>query len=150
MPPRTPHRTASILALIALLALAACSSAPSVSFVDRGASYTLREAEQRAKAVDAGAAGRVRVEDASAARQTALTGLRTQGALAGKAADLLTSAFPVGTRSVPVYAEAAKVDGRDAWIVVEAWGGRTGTLTLRRLWVFDRTTGAVASASTWR
>jgi predicted transglutaminase-like cysteine proteinase len=83
-------------------------------------------------------------------RSQALAYLRTRGPVAARAADLLTAGFPQRTLSVPVLVRACRVDGHDAILVVEAWGGGDRTLDRRRLWVFDRLTGNVIAAAAFR
>jgi hypothetical protein len=77
-------------------------------------------------------------------------GLRATDEDGRRVADLLTKDFPADTRSVPVLVEAAQVAGRDAWIVVEAYATEGERLSGRRLWVFDRTDGAIITSSAFR
>jgi hypothetical protein len=83
-------------------------------------------------------------------RANVLADLRTRGSLGRRAADLLTIGFPARTASVPVLVRACLVDGKDAILVVEAYGSPGGTLTHRRLWVFDRVSGALLLAASFR
>jgi hypothetical protein len=120
-----------------------------VTFVPKGSPKTLAQAEQAAQKVDISSASDVQTADADKARTEALVELRRKGPDAGSAADLLTRAFPLKPRSVPVYVESAPVDGQPAWIVVEAWGEQDGKLVHRRVWVFDRGTGDVLGSRSW-
>lgn len=140
---------AALLSL-ALFAASACVQGPGIRFVDDAKVYTRAQVEHNAGTIAAGSTAQVDVVQAAEVRQRALARLRQEGATAGKAADFMTSQFPVGTKAVPFYVEAATVDGASAWIIVEAWGGRTGKLAFRRLWVFDRKTGDVLGARTYR
>lgn len=141
----------AIAALLSLTLLAGgCAQGPSIRFVDDAKSYTLAEVERNAESIPAGPAARVKVSDSAEVRQGALARLRQKGTDAGAAADFMTTQFPVTTRAVPYYVEAASVDATSAWIIVEAWGGRTGELGYRRLWVFGRETGELLAATTYR
>lgn len=140
----------TVLVSLCLLATSACVQAPEIRFVDVSGVYTLAEVERNAGTVPAGSASAVTIADAVEVRQRALARLRQDGATAGKAADFMTTQFPVQTKAVPYYVEAATVDGKTAWIIVESWGGRTGALAYRRLWVFGRDTGELLVARTYR
>lgn len=146
----TGRRTAMLLAILTLMFLAGCSGGLEARFVDDNRDYTLAEVGENAAAVQAGAAARVKVEDAPEARQRVLAQLRGGGDAAAEAADMLTTGFPTDIRAVPFYVEAAAVDGKASWIVIETWGGRSGTLGFRRLWVLDRTTGDITDSRTFR
>jgi hypothetical protein len=149
---RALGRTVVTLAVLAVLAggAAGCSRGPSVRFVPDGGTQTLAEVERSAATVSLGSAASVRVEDAPRVREQALARLRENGGDAGKAADLMTREFPVVTKAVPLYVEAATVGSRPAWIIVEAWGDRTGMLKYRRLWVFDRQNSWVIDSKTYQ
>lgn len=141
---RVSRRAAFASVLLGLLVLLpACAAQPTPKYVSGGAAYSRAQAEAKAASVDLGGVDHIDVKDAVTARTNSLTLLRRHGEDANKAADMLTSEFPPETRSVPVYVEAATVDGVQAWLVVEAWGGRTGPLVKRRLWVIDRATGDI-------
>ena len=144
------RRLLAVVALLALMLLASACSRPAVRLVDDGASYSVDEARSRAATMQAGAAASVRVEGAIDARRDALVALRRIGAVGNRAADVLTREFPVDTKAVPFYVEAATVEPREVWIVVEAWGGRTGKLEKRRLWILDRSTGSVVTVAPLR
>jgi hypothetical protein len=142
----------SILAVLAaaLLAVAACAPAYHLTVEPAGAALTGPQAQALAAAADVSALASVSTTDAPAMRTTVLTQLRAQGAFGSRAADLLTIGFPAVTASVPVLVRGCKVDGVDAVLVVEAWGSSGGRLVHRRLWVFDRATGTVIRASSFR
>lgn len=142
---RTRHVVPVILALALLVG---CSQKPRIQFIPDGGTYTTDSAMEAARAVDIGAAADLDVEDAAEARQDALASLRSVEGSASAFADLFTKTFPADTRSVPVYAEGAEVDGRPAWIVVEAWGGRSGGLDKRRIWILTQGAGDVISSGT--
>ena len=143
------RRLFSVLTLAGLL-LAGCASRPQARFVDGNRTYTLDQVSERAASLRSDASASVRVEDAAEVRQRVLAELRKHGALASQAADLMTRQFPPVTNAVPFYVEAATVEGRPCWVIVESWGGRTGTLTFRRLWVFDRATADLLASRTYR
>lgn len=86
-------------------------------------------------------------DEAGDLRQEQLSSLRSKGKDASALATLLTEQFPGESRSVPYFAEAATVDGREAWIVLEAWGSEGEGLDRLRLWVFDRATGEVLTSA---
>jgi len=141
---------AALVALAVLTPAAGCSRGPSARYVADGGAHTLADVERSAAGVSLGDAAAVKVEDAPRVRQQVLARLRSNGASAGQAADLMTREFPVETKAVPLHVEAATVDGKAVWIVVEAWADRTGDLKYRRLWVFDRTTSYVLDSKTYR
>lgn len=140
----------ALTTVVAIGVVTGCSRVPSIRFVPDGGSHTLAEVERTAATIGLGSAASVRVEDAARVREQTLVRLRETGGDAGKAADLMTREFPVVTKAVPLYVEGATVDGRRAWIIVEAWGDRTGNLKYRRLWVFDRNNSYVLDAKTYR
>ncbi|MBE0476640.1 MAG: hypothetical protein IBX62_06050 [Coriobacteriia bacterium] len=144
----TRLRALAAVAVLAPLLLTACRADPRIRYIPDGGTYTMEEALRRMEAADTGAARALSADEVPEARQAALAALRSIDASASALADLITSAFPFDTRSVPVLAEAAMVDGSEAWILVEAWGGREGALTSRRVWVLDRASGGVVSSAT--
>lgn len=140
---------AFLLAAVAL-AVPGCADGPEVRFVDGQRVYTLAQVGANAERLKDAKTAALPVEGAKDARVRALSRLRREGDAANEAADLLTDQFPPATASVPYYVEGASVDGKRCWIVMEAWGGRTGKLVYRRLWVFDRTTKAILDARMYR
>lgn len=78
------------------------------------------------------------VDGSTEMRHEALVDLRKQGDEESELANLLTEQFPADTRAVPFWGGKSEVDGREAWIVAEAWGLKNGKLDKIRLWVFDR------------
>jgi len=143
-------RCVLVAALSLVLAVAGCTRAFDVRVEEAGAPLTGTQAETLAAATDISALASVSATDSVDMRATVLTDLRTRGELAARAADLLTNGFPERTQAVPVLVRASKVDGVEAVVVVEAFGSPGGTLTHRRLWVFDRSTGAVLRAASFR
>ncbi len=137
----------ALLVAAACTALAACS-APSATFIDEGATYTLEEVgrlpDELARPEYEGRA----TAEAAQIRRDALVELRAEGPVAAELAEFITRSLPTQTRAVPYYGEAALVDGAPVWIVVELWGAEDGTLDRTRTWVFDRTTGEVIYSST--
>ena len=146
-----PFRAAALSVAAAILVPAAgCWSGPQVRFVRSDASYTVAQAEESGRSVSLGEASSVKTEQATEARRKALSGLRQQGSDAARVADLLTKGFPAQSRSVPVQVEAASVDGKPAYIVVEATGRPGGTLISRRVWVFDAAAGTVMGSASFQ
>jgi hypothetical protein len=142
---------ATVLALALALGITACSPrAFQVRFEPSGAPLTRQQAERLAEATDISAVASVATSDAPTLRGDVLEHLRTDGPLGTRAADLLTTGFPVRTAAVPVLVRVCSVDGTKAIVVVEAFGDVGGTLTHRRLWAFDRTSGAVIAAASFR
>ncbi|HEY5517505.1 MAG TPA: hypothetical protein VIL15_04480 [Coriobacteriia bacterium] len=143
-------RSAAALVLSALV-VAACGSAaaPTVRLETAAAPLTSAAAERLAASTDISALSAVASTDAPALRDDMLAQLRTEGAVGTRAAELLTTGFPKRTASVPVVVRECTVDGVDAVVVVEAYGDAGKTLTHRRLWVFDRTTGAILRAASF-
>lgn len=138
----------ALVATMAASLLLGCGARPDITFIPDGTSYTSDSVVALARTVDMGEAPKLDAEDAPQARADVLASLRSRNADASAFADLMTRTFASGTRSVPVYAEAATVDGRAAWVVVEAWGGSSGPLDKRRVWVLARDSGAVISSAT--
>jgi len=140
---RTSARARWIAACaLATLILAGCTSATDVTYVAESGEYTAQELAQHAASVAPPSFANAPVAEASALRKKALTSLRRDDETI-PVADLLTQAFPGDTRAVPYYVERAKVDGRDAWIVVEVWGSPAGSLDKSRVWAFDAATSDV-------
>jgi len=149
MPGRRPILVAVAIALTLLLA--ACAPRPfSLKFEPSGAPLTETAAKQLAASTGIGALASVATTDAPALRGKVLEDLRTRGALGVRAADLLTQGFPPRTAAVPVLVRVCNVGDDDSIVVVEAFGDTGGTLTHRRLWVFDRTSGTVTFAASFR
>lgn len=144
----SPGRLRFLLVIVAFALLAGCAQKPRIQFIPEGGSYTTDAAMDAARAVDLSAVSALDTENVAEDRQDALASLRSSDGGASELADLITSTFAADTRSVPVYAEAATVDGRAAWIVVEAWGGRSGPLDKRRIWILARETGDIISSGT--
>lgn len=146
------RRGLAIIALVVGLAGIATGCTPrfQVRLESNGPALTSATARQLAAATGIGALASVTTTDAVAMRATVLADLRARGSLGQRAAELLTAGFPAKTASVPVLVRACRVDGTDAILVVEAYGSAGGTLTHRRLWVFDRSSGALLLAASFR
>jgi hypothetical protein len=146
------RRTLVLIAIVLGLAAAAsgCSPRYALRFETSGTPLTGPQAEQLASSTDISALASVTATDAAGMRAQVLADLRTRGELGQRAADLLTAGFPENTAAVPVLVRASTVDGIDAVIVVEAFGSPGENLTHRRLWVFDRASGAVLRAASFR
>ena len=140
--------TRVIVALIALVALVACGRA-GLEYIPNGSTYTLKQAEEMASSVALLGVDSISAEEALKLRQERLSELRAEGTGPSRLADTLTRDFPSDTSSVPIRVESATVDGRSVWLVVEAWGDKDGSLTRRRLWIFDSTSFVVVWASSF-
>jgi len=131
------YRPLSLLLMVVLalaVMLSGCSKKGPV-FVDDSAKYDAASVEKLLGVADISALSELPTTDATALRHSALSGLRKQGDSAAGVADLLTSTFEPDTRGVPVYVEKASFEGTSAVVVVEATGPKTGTFTMKRLWV---------------
>jgi hypothetical protein len=128
--------------LVAVIAVSGCRR-EAVSFVDLNAYYTTQQLQQTLGRTSTGDVASKARQDASRLRHQVLTQLRAQGTRASLAADLITRTFPTATPSVPVYVERATVDGVDALVIVEAWGGPGGRLSSKRLWALDANSGTI-------
>lgn len=136
------HVALSLVLLVVALAVVGCAR-ESITWVNEGASYSVPDAEELARELADDRYADTAVSEAYDLRQDSLAHLRGQGEDASELADLLTRVFVTDIRSVPFYAEAAQLDGVDAWLVVESWGPTGGTMASTRLWVFERDTGNV-------
>jgi hypothetical protein len=145
------RRAASVLLACAIvaLAIAGCSSTFSVAFVDTNATYDTSKLQKLL--ADTAAADRVSestTAEAAELRHEALVQIRSHGAGGSSAADLITRTFPASTKSVPIYAEWATVEGAESLILIEAWADPSGKLGSKRLWVINaQTEEIVYSAS---
>ncbi|MGB4593416.1 MAG: hypothetical protein WBI63_06540 [Coriobacteriia bacterium] len=137
-----------VLLVFVCIALTGCST--TFEYVPEGAQYTFAEAEELASSAPLGSASDMKTSDANGVRQERLTELRGYGDAERALADALTRDFPADHAAVPLRIEAGTVDGKDAWIIIEAWGDKDATLTHKRLWVLDRATYAVIGSSSFR
>jgi len=143
------HRTLVIVMLMliaAVLGMSGCT-ATGPTWTDDGTSYTMKSVEKVLESADISAYSSRDAAEATELRHDAMTSLRKQGASAAKAADLLTATFPPDTRAVPVYVEAATLDGKRVFVVVEATGPKTGPMTMKRLWVLAEDGSVILSRS---
>ena len=137
------QRVASVIALIALaIALSGCSSAE-MTYVAAGGTYTGVTVGELATTIDEPSFAGASAEQAEDLRHNQLADLRSQGDSQATLADILTEDFPSTSTSAPYYAEAAVVDDRDTWVVLEMWGSPGGTLDRQRLWVLERESGEI-------
>lgn len=139
-----------LLAVAVGIPIAGCSG-PDLAFVSEGAEYTFEQVEavHASQTPPSSIAGEP-VSDASELRREALVELRSRGDEAAEMAEFVTRTLADTGRSVLYYGEAANVEGAAAWVLLEAWGAKGGTLDSTRLWVFDRESGAVVYSSTNR
>lgn len=126
---------------LSLVLLTACTRG-TITYVDAANSYASQDLGAMAAQVDQPDFMGDPVAAADGLRHRQLVALRKNEATR-PLADLLSDAFPTAGRAVPYYAERARVDDRDAWIVVEVWGSADGTLDKSRVWAFDATSGEV-------
>jgi hypothetical protein len=145
------HKRLAVALVTSALALAACgpTTLPGVRFEADGAPLTSAAAESLAASTDIRAFASVETSRAPALRAAALQELRANGEAGTRAAELLTVGFPPRTASVPLLVRLCKVDGVDAVVAVEAYGDAGGAITHRRLWIFDRTSGALLRAASF-
>ena len=136
----------TLMLITALLGTTGCTS-DNLTWVDDGESYSMKSVEKVLDTADISAQSARSAADATELRHTALTALRKKGGSAAEAADLLTATFPPETRAVPVYVEAASLNGMPVLIVVEATGPKTGALTMKRLWVLGEDGSVILSRS---
>lgn len=145
---RLHHMLVLVFLILAMAALGTSGcTADEPSWTDNGAIYTMKSVERVLDAADISAQNGRATTEATKLRHDALTSLRRQGGSAAKAADLLTATFPPDTRAVPVYVEAASLDGAPVFIVVEATGPKTGTLNMKRLWVLSEDGSVILALS---
>ncbi len=129
-----PNARALFVIVLMAFALTACSPVRA-QLVDEDAAYTSQNIDEALEAVEAGDVAGRSVSESEELRTAALVSLRNQGDGGTQIADLITSTFPPETRGVPVYAERATFNGKDAWVVVEVMGRDGGSLEDMRLWV---------------
>lgn len=139
------------LAGVALCAtLAGCAHPFEPSLDAARTALSVKSAETIAATADISALSGVKTADAARERQPVLQRLRGRGPLGMRAAELLTAGFPRDTAAIPVLVRACTMNGADAILIVEASGDAGGALVHRRLWVFDRSTGALLRAASIR
>lgn len=129
------RRAAIILVLSALLLTGCSPKAP--EFVDKGTTYTQDTLRSRLASASAQSLAARTVAEAPELRSRTLAALRGKGDAASAAATLITKSFPAETASVPVYVERATFEGKQALVIVEAYGASGGKLDRKRLWVID-------------
>ncbi|MGV8082119.1 MAG: hypothetical protein AB2L09_00565 [Coriobacteriia bacterium] len=122
----------------AVLLLSGCSRF-AITYVDAKAHYTNQTIESVYDHVDSSQVSGLQDPNVDELRHDALTSLRSKGARAVEAADLITSSFASDTRGVPLYVEWSTFNGSDALVLVEATGPNGGQLTTLRLWVLSPT-----------
>lgn len=139
-----------VLLIIIALALVGCGRNTTMEYIPEGGSYALVEIEAVARSVNVTPLENVLPSDIPDTRQKYLTDLRGHGGEASRVADALTRDFPLDTAAVPLLVEAAEVDGRPVWLIVEAWAEEGGTLAHRRLWLLDRETLDLVDSMSFR
>lgn len=146
---RSSASRTTVLLLLLAVSLTACARS-AVRFIPDGGSYSLQQAEDKARSIQLPRLARLATSDAEEARKDALVALRREGETGREAAEALTRVFPADKAGVPGYVEVAEVDRRPAWIVVEATPGEDDRLSRRRVWVLDRADGDVISSAVAR
>jgi hypothetical protein len=129
--------------------LVACTGAIEPVWVPDGGSLTSAQVDELAAAADLSPIRGVGLEQAPDVRTDVLVWLRGRGPDGDRAASLLTRGFPERTAAVPVHVEIAQVDGARSLIVVDAAGGKSGALDLKRLWLFDMASGRLLRSTTF-
>lgn len=147
---RTRLIAAMAMLAVALLSAGCGSHRFALIYQSAGAPLTSKAAASLAASTDISALAGITAKDAPALRSRVLADLRAKGADGARVADVLTAGFPQRTAAVPVLVRLCAVDGTQAIVVVEAFGEAGSTLTHRRLWVFDRATGALVRAVSFR
>lgn len=156
---RTQDGTSGIAAACAMAALTLVLASALVSgcardfmprFVPDGGTMNASDVESMTQNADLSPVAGIDVGHAPDARTDALVWLRRQGALGDRAATLMTTGFPDRTAAVPLIVEIARVDGIRSLVVVEAFGGASGSLSFRRLWLFDLDTGDLLRSTAFR
>lgn len=140
------HILLIVLPMLMTMLLSGCFAREEITFVSEGNTYSVEGLADLGATIGTPTFAGEPVADAVELRRSALTALRRDPATTALA-DLLTDTFPPEVRSVPYYAELAKVDSKDAWIVIEVWGPPEGRLDNSRVWAFDAATGDVIVSS---
>jgi hypothetical protein len=144
----------SLRALAALAATAvlvsACQTGPAVKWVPDGGSLTSAQVDTLAQGADISAVSGVALDTAPDSRNDVLVWLRQKGSDGDRAASLLTIGFPERTQAIPVLVEIADVNGVRSLIAVEAAAGQGGQLTVKRLWLFELTSGKLVRSATFQ
>lgn len=152
-PGSRPTVYAALLAGVLLattLVLASCCAAKSVQWIPDGEPLTRADIERLARTADISSASDLTTEEAPDARAEVLVWLRRQGPDGERSASLLTQGFPERTASVPVHVQIASLEGTRSLVVVEAYGGASGKLTRRRVWVFDFQSGQLTDSASFQ
>ena len=136
------HTLWIIFPVLTAALLTGCLAREEITFVSESNTYSVEGLTDLGAAIDKPSFAGDPVADAAELRQSALTALRRDSATTALA-NLLTDTFPPEVRSVPYYAELAKIDNRDVWIVIEVWGPSDGRLDNSRIWAFDKDSGDV-------
>ena len=126
------------IALANLLTMSGCVQGARFDYRADAGSYSMAELGTLAQSLDRPDYMGRPVSESKSMRHEALVSLRKQGDDESELANLITEQFPADTRAVPFWGGKGVVDGRDAWIIAEAWGLKNGTLDKVRLWAFDR------------
>lgn len=141
---------AALTLMLAAAMLLGCSRSFTPRFVPDGGTLNSADVESMTQNVELSPVAGIDVEHAPDARTDALVWLRRQGALGDRAATLMTVGFPDRTAAVPLVVEIAQVDGVRSLVVIEAFGGASGALVFRRLWLFDLETGDLLRSTAFR
>ncbi|MCX8006637.1 MAG: hypothetical protein N3B11_00775 [Coriobacteriia bacterium] len=150
MKPRIVHMIPVAVAWALLAVIATGCASTTLRYRDGNRALTRENVVEIARETDLGEVGKASASEAQDLRTQALTELRSHGQDAQRLADALTAQLPSDYAGVPVYVEAANVEGRACWIVVEARpaSDSESRLSSRRYWVFDRDDFAVVESGT--
>lgn len=143
---RFPTMCAAV-ALAGLLIMSGCAQGARFEYSADAGSHSMAELGALAQSLDRPDYMGRPVSESEDMRHEALVSLRKQGADESELANLITEQFPADTRAVPFWGGKGAVDGRDAWIIAEAWGLQNGTLDKVRLWAFDSDSNEVITSA---
>lgn len=131
-----PSATIAAIAfcVVALLVLVGCSTA--LEWDPQAGTVTSAQLDQQLKSAATDDLKAVSVAQARERRDRALAGLREENG-GSEVADVLTKAFARGNAGVPVYIGRGTFSGKQAIIVIEAYGAPGGKLEHKRLWVLS-------------
>lgn len=131
------NRYGLLAATVALcLAVTGCAQ-PRVSFSQSETNYDRASASALLQSTSTTEIADEPTARAKQLRLNALTDLRSEGAAGRAAAQVITKVVPNDDKTVPVYIERARFEGKDALLVIEAYGRPAEKLDSARLWVMS-------------
>lgn len=132
------RKPGTAILIASLMFVVGCTQVARFKYVDDAGAHSSEQLNSLASRLEQPEYMGQPVDGSTEMRHEALVDLRKQGDEESELANLLTEQFPADTRAVPFWGGKSEVDGREAWIVAEAWGLKNGKLDKIRLWVFDR------------